>query len=207
MLNRTLPANLYARKELRMRARKPSTGVGPLTIEEFEKLPEEDLYRLELVRGWVVREPRPAVPHGFALANLCTSLKQHVDAHRLGYVLVDIGVIVRTQPRTVRGPDLAFVAASRLPSGLPAKGFLDFVPDICIEVVSPSNTAAEIREKVQEYLQAGASEVWVADPETATFTIHAASGWSRTFSEEDQIEGSRVLPGFRLPLRSLFAAW
>lgn len=186
---------------------KPVSSQGPLTIEEFEKLPEEDLYRLELVRGWVVREPRPAARHGRVLAKLTRWLEEHIEAHTLGYLFVDIGVIVVTQPRTVRGPDLAFVAASRLPSGPPPRGFLDFVPDLCIEVVSPSNTAAEIREKVQEYLSAGASEVWVVDPDTTTLTMHGADGRLHSFSEEDELAGSQVLPGFRLLLRSLFATW
>lgn len=73
------------------------------------------------------------------------------QANALGYLFADVGVIVCTQPATVRGPDLAFVRANRLPSGPPARGFLDFVPDLCIEVVSASNTATEIREKTGEY--------------------------------------------------------
>ncbi|MBI4538894.1 MAG: Uma2 family endonuclease [Gemmatimonadetes bacterium] len=190
-----------------MSAGRSEAAEGPLTIEEFQRLPEEDAYRLELVRGRVVREPRPAAQHGFVLARLCRLLGQHVDTHRLGHLFVDVGVIVSTDPPTVRGPDLAFVAANRLPSGPPARGFLDLAPNLCIEVVSPSNTAAEIREKVREYLGAGTAEVWVVDPQTRSVIVHSSRGPSRTLSADDELDGGEVLPGFRLRLRSLFATW
>jgi hypothetical protein len=118
-----------------------------LTIEEFERLPEEDAFRVELVRGRLVREPRPAALHGWVQLHLGSMLLNHVERHRRGEVFSDIGVILSTEPATVRGPDLAFVSSERLPSGPPKRGFLAFAPDLCVEIVSPSNTSAEIHER------------------------------------------------------------
>ena len=176
-----------------------------LTLEEFERLPEEDAWRVELVRGMLVREPRPAAMHGWVQVNLGSLLLNHVGEHWLGHVFSDIGVVLSTEPATVRGPDLAFVSAERLPLGPPARGFLPFAPDLCVEIVSPSNTAAEIQEKVLEYLEAGTRLVWVVHPESRTVTEYRSRNEIRILESADELEGREVIPGFRAPLTSFFA--
>jgi Uma2 family endonuclease len=175
-----------------------------LTIEEFERLPEEDSARVELVRGMLVREPRPAALHGWVQLKLGSMLLNHVERHRLGEVFSDIGVILSTEPATVRGPDLAFASSRQLPSGPPARGFLDFAPDLCIEVVSPWNTSGEIQEKVLEYLDAGTRLVWVVHPEARTVTEFRSPTEIRFFRATDELDGGGTLPGFRTPVASLF---
>jgi Uma2 family endonuclease len=174
------------------------------TIEEFEHLPEEDLYRVELVRGLLLREPRPAALHGWVLANLTALLHTHVKRYRLGYVFTDVGIIISHDPATVRGPDLAFVSTSRLPHGPPERGFLGFVPDLCVEIISPSNRADEIQEKVLDYLNGGASLVWVVNPELRTLAEHRSGRRDRVLGVDGEVEGYDVVPGLHLPLVELF---
>jgi Uma2 family endonuclease len=175
-----------------------------LTIEEFERLPEEDAFRVELVRGRLVREPRPAALHGWVQLHLGSMLLNHVERHRRGEVFSDIGVILSTEPATVRGPDLAFVSSERLPSGPPKRGFLAFAPDLCVEIVSPSNTSAGIHEKVLEYLEAGTRLVWVVHPEARTVTEYRSPSEIRILAVTDELDGGGVLPGFRTPVVTLF---
>src|SRR5688572_21569053 len=85
------------------------TRVKRLTVAEFERLPEEDGYRLELVRGMVVREPGPGELHGAAGINLATALHTYVREHRLGRVLANVGFVLYESPGTVRFADIAFV--------------------------------------------------------------------------------------------------
>ncbi|HET6341253.1 MAG TPA: Uma2 family endonuclease [Gemmatimonadota bacterium] len=176
-----------------------------LTIEEFEQLPEEDTARVELVRGVLVREPRPAAMHGWVQVKLGSMLLNHVEQHGLGHVFSDIGVILSTEPATVRGPDLAFVSIERLPSGPPERGFLAFAPDLCVEIVSPSNTSAEIHEKVLDYLEAAARLVWVVHPEARTITEYRSPTEIRILGVAEELEGGPVIPGFRAPVASVFA--
>jgi Uma2 family endonuclease len=99
-----------------------------LTIEEFERIPEdgyrEDGYRSELVRGRLVREPPPGAEHGGVSATLTIRLGHYVRQHRLGRLLTDSGFILTENPPTIRAPDIAFIAAARIRAeGLPTRYF------------------------------------------------------------------------------------
>ncbi|HUP52383.1 MAG TPA: Uma2 family endonuclease, partial [Longimicrobiales bacterium] len=78
-------------------------------------------------------------------------------------------------------------------------------PDLAVEVVSPANTAADIEQKVGEYLAAGTVEVWVLYPRTHTLVVHRGDGVVLRRGDEDEIDGGDVLPGFRASVRSFFA--
>jgi Uma2 family endonuclease len=175
-----------------------------LTLEEFERLPEEDAYRLELVRGRVVREPPPGAPHGWLVRRLFRALDAYVEEHGLGIVINETGFLLSVYPPTVRGPDLAFISAENLPrEGIP-EGYWTKAPDLGIEVLSPSNTAVEIHEKVLDYLTAGTRLVWVVDPHTRTVIVYSLRHEGRLLKLGDDLEGGDVLPGFRIALANLF---
>ncbi|MGH7482286.1 MAG: Uma2 family endonuclease [Longimicrobiales bacterium] len=188
-----------------MKADRTAIGDAGLTVEEFERLPEEDLYRVELVRGVLVREPRPAAYHGWVQVGLGGALLNHVREHGLGFVFTDIGVILEREPDTVRGPDIAFVVADRLPGGPPKKGFLEFAPDLCVEIVSPSNRLTEIQAKVFEYLDAGTRLCWIVNPEPRTVTSYRSRTDVGLADATGEIDGDDVVPGFRLAVAELFS--
>jgi hypothetical protein len=79
------------------------------------------------------------------------------------------------------------------------------VPDLAVEVLSPSNTEAEMARKRQEYFAAGVRLVWMVDPDARTVTVYTAPDQSTVLGEVDTLSGDPVLPGFTLPLRDLFA--
>ncbi len=182
----------------------PPQDARTLSIAEFERLPEEDAYRIELVRGRLVREPRPAPLHGRVSVILATRLDTFVERHGGGVVLVDVGVVTARDPDTVRGPDIAFYARERIPADGYGAGFWG-PPDLAVEILSPSNRTAEMRAKVTEYLDAGVRTVWVVDPPARSVTVHRPDGEPRTLGPGGVLGGDDVLPGFRLPLEVLFA--
>jgi len=95
------------------------------TIEEYERLPEDDRYRDELVRGRLVREPQPGEEHGWLEIRLGHFLYEFVEARQLGVVLGAAGYILEETPApTIRGPDLSFLARERVEGGYPARRFL-----------------------------------------------------------------------------------
>jgi Uma2 family endonuclease len=174
-----------------------------VTLEEFQRMPEEDAYRIELVRGRIVREPRPGAAHGWVTGRLVERIGSYAREHGLGIVVTETGFLLSVEPPTVRGPDLAFLAAESLPPELPTTGFWRLAPDLAVEVVSPSNTAAEIREKVLEYLASGSRLVWVVDPATRSVSAYRSRRDISLLTEDDALEGGDVLPGFRLPIAEL----
>lgn len=171
------------------------------TVEEYAALREPDSVRSELVRGRIVREPPPSAPHGFTQARLGRYLDAFVEEEGLGFVLTETGVVTDADASrpTVRGPDVLFVSRERLPGALP-DGYLTVAPDLVVEVVSPSNTASDIQDRVLEYLDEGVRLVWVVDPMARTATTYRSRSRIAILDEDGELDGEEVLPGFRLPL-------
>jgi Uma2 family endonuclease len=173
-----------------------------LTIEEFERLPD-DGWRLELVRGQVVREPPTGFEHGGVAFRIGSLLLRFVDEHTLGMVVgTDSGFVLADEPPTVRAPDVAFVSEDRL--AFDPKRFAPLAPDLAVEVLSPSNTMSEIQEKVLDYLDAGTRLVWIADPSSRTITVYRSRDEIRLIPADGELDGGDVLPGFRCKASELF---
>ena len=174
-----------------------------LTIEEFERLPDDE-WRCELVRGVVVREPPAGFEHGRLANKILYLLTAFVEKHGLGEVVAsETGFVLFEEPPTVRAPDAAFVAEGRVPSPAPP-GFGRLAPDLAVEVVSPSNTVADIHAKVMDYLDAGSRLVWVVDPATRSVTVYRSLKEIRLLAEDEELDGSDVLPGLRIHLSEIF---
>ncbi len=160
----------------------------------------------EIVNGQRVEAPPMGAWAGTIATQLLFYLQSFSRPRKLGYAVVE--VLFRMRPDLPqRRPDLAFVARERWP--LPAAPTedpptLDVVPNLAVEVVSPTNAAAEIFGKVQEYFSAGAQLVWVVYPLQRSIQVFESSHQSRVVREGDELDGGTVLPGFRLSLTELF---
>ena len=175
-----------------------------LTAQEFWQLPPTDTDR-ELVRGEVVETMPPGGRHGAIAVALAILLQLWTQRTGGGYVGVEAGYVLGHEPDTVRGPDVSYVRADRIPaSGVP-EGFWMVAPDLAVEIVSPSETADEVREKVRDYLAAGTPLVWTIYPRTSEVVAHTADGLARTYRREDVLEAPDVLPGFSCRVAELFA--
>jgi Uma2 family endonuclease len=174
-----------------------------LSAEEFALLPEVGRH-LALVRGQVVEEPLPGVRQGIVAAKIGIRIDRWSEAQRSGVIALRTGFILARNPDTVRGPDVCFVRAERLPPGELPDTFLDFAPDVAVEVISPSETANEVREKVQDYLAAGTALVLVLYPKTRELIAHTPDGLARTYRDDEVFTAPEVLPGFSCRVSELF---
>ncbi|MCS6880702.1 MAG: Uma2 family endonuclease [Oscillochloridaceae bacterium] len=173
-----------------------------LTVEEFAALPP-GASRRELVGGEVVETMPPGGIHGI-LAALITAALSQWSRQRGGYVGIESGFVLQQDPATVRAPDVYYVRAERLPeTGVP-EGFWTIAPDLAVEIVSPSDSADGLHEKVRDYLAAGASAVWVVYPRSRSITVHTPDGLARTYGPEASLESPDLLPGFSLKIADLF---
>ncbi|MGH7678876.1 MAG: Uma2 family endonuclease [Gemmatimonadaceae bacterium] len=114
------------------------------------------------------------------------------------------GKVELAWPRTVRSPDGAFIRAERLPPGGLAAGFVKLAPDLAIEVLSPSESASELEEKLDDYIAAGMPLIWVIDPDRRTVMIVSPGAPLRWLRTGDSLDGGDVLPGFVCLVSDLF---
>lgn len=121
-----------------------------------------------------------------------------------GEMLFKLPLAGRTRNRR---PDVAFVSYQRWPRERPVApvgNAWEVVPELMIEVVSPTDLADEILAKVLEYFEAGAKAVWVVYPVARYALVFDAPKQVRALTAEDAFDGGTVLPGFTLPLAALF---
>lgn len=181
-----------------------ATATKPLTAEEFWLLPDTELQR-SLIRGEVVETMPPGARHGKIATRFTLRLGVWALEHHAGEVGVEAGFILARNPDIVRGPDVYFVRADRIPdSGVP-EAFWELAPDLAVEVVSPSESSEDVREKVDDYLAAGTALVWVACPRTREVVAHTPDNLARTFRGDDLLIAPDVLPGFSCAVNELFA--
>lgn len=175
-----------------------------MTVEEFLAHPISDR-KAELVRGELRVTPPAGGPHGAVGATLLVLLGWYVKEHRLGRVFNDAtGYELSRLPHTVRAPDGSFVRADRLPAGGIQPGFLKQPPDLAIEVLSPSETASELEEKLEDYLVSGTPLIWVVDPARRTVLVVSPDAPVRWLREGDTLDGGAVVPGFRCAVAEIF---
>jgi Uma2 family endonuclease len=175
-----------------------------LTAEEFMRLPDPpDGSQQELVRGEIITMPPPMGPHGVCCLAIGMLLRQFVKQKKLGFVTSnDAGTILERRPDTVRGPDVAFYSFKRVPK-LP-KGYFEVAPDLAVEVLSPDSSFSKLQRKVEQYLKAGSSLVWVFDPEVRTVTIYRPKQQPETLEENESLSGEKTLAGFSCRLAECF---
>jgi Uma2 family endonuclease len=167
-----------------------------LTLEQFERLPDDGM-RHELDEGELVSMPPSFGIHGKIQARIVRLIPESV-----GLTLIDTGFLLDAE--TLRAPDVAFFGAGRA-SGLDLTARLAVAPDLAVEIISPSETAANIAHKVGQYLRAGVQLVWVVYPRDSSVHVFESSGTGRILAAGDLLEAPAILPGFSAPVSELFA--
>jgi Uma2 family endonuclease len=160
----------------------------------------------ELVDGTLVEKGMGYEESEIAVL-LIIYLGNFIVPRKLGILTGADGMMRTTDPQ-VRMPDVAFLSRARFPGGKRPKGPIAPVgPDLAVEVLSKSNTKAEIARKLREYFASGTRLAWIVDPKTKSVRVHISPTDSTRLdlAMGGLLEGGDVLPGFRLPLADLFA--
>jgi Uma2 family endonuclease len=136
------------------------------TAEEFWQMPGSDKNR-ELIRGEVIKTTPTGAEHGEIAAALSTMLRLWAKHGQGGYVGVEAGYILHRNPDVVRGADVSYVRPERIPPEGRSKAFWSIPPDLAVEVISPSETISEVRDKIRDYLTAGTPWSGPSTPKSA----------------------------------------
>jgi Uma2 family endonuclease len=180
-----------------------ASAATSLTIDEFMVLDTPE-GKAELVRGELQLTPAPGPRHGIVWARLGVVLGQHVTKIDLGHVFAECSFELVELPRTVRAPDLAVVRKDRLPAGALNESRLRLAPDLAVEILSPSETASRLDEKLEDYAVARVPLVWVIDPQRRSVRVIAVDAPVRWLREGDTLDGGSTIPGLACPVSDLF---
>lgn len=165
---------------------------------------EDVLY--EFVDG----ERRELPPMGVFQSSLATLLSYFLNLYvmprQLGQVMVEGLFVLQAEPKFQRKPDVAFVSKERWPGPLPRLEAWPVVPDLAVEIVSPTNTADDVLAKIHDYFRFGVKRVWVIYTEVSEVYVYESPTRIRVLQHADVLEEEPLLPGFRLPLADLFPA-
>ena len=171
-----------------------------MTEEEFMRLPD-DGRKYELVDG-EAKEVPTSVKHELIGATVISILRQH--AKGIGYV-AGSSAGYRMTDRNIRCPDVGMTLRSSLPDGHVWEGFGNAAPDLCVEIISPSEDQPDMLRKVREYFESGAQIVWHMFPETLSIREFTSPIESRLLGPNDLIDLRNLLPGFSATVSDLFA--
>ena len=187
-----------------MPAAATATAERPLTADDLLRMDADGL-RGELIRG-VFRETMPPVKiHAFVASKLGFLLLTFVFPRRLGVVTSAIGVWIERDPDTVRAPDIAFFSIEKEPPGAEtSRGYSTAVPDLVVEVASPSDSPAAMREKALMWLRHGARMVWNVHPDTRTVDVYRPNRTIITLAEGEALDGCDIIPGFACGVSEIF---
>jgi len=128
-------------------------------------------------------------------------LLQHARANQLGEVYAEGGYKLQSDPDTVLGPDVSFVAKDRI--GVSAEGYFSGPPDLAVEVLSPGDRRGKVEHKLSLWLEFGTRSVWLVNPRRRTVEVFKSTGERKVFHETDDLVDDTV-PGFRVQVSEIF---
>jgi Uma2 family endonuclease len=172
-----------------------------VTAEELLRL-RDDGQRHELLGGVLRSRPLFEAREGLMGGRIAACLGMHIQATGSGGgFLGGTGFLLNRNPDTVRAPSFAVIGQERWPVDLP-EGYVAIAPDMVLEVVSPGDSTADVREKVQAWLDFGVGAVWVlyAAPRLDVFL---SDGTVRSYGSDDEVDRGGALPGFRMTLGAM----
>jgi Uma2 family endonuclease len=177
----------------------PDEAIGKFTGPALPDL-------FEVIDGEIVELP----PMGFKQVFLANELKRLIDTYLArdswGWYFVEGLFDLRPAANRNRRPDGAFLSFDRWPRSrpFPDDNALPAVPELAVEIVSSSDIASDLIDKIHEYFDAGSRLVWVVYPTVEEVYVYESPRGIRVLGRDDELEGGAVLPGFRLPLAELF---
>ena len=170
----------------------------PKTVEDLLALEAETDERYEIIDGEFV-EVTVSDESSETNSAFGYHLFGFVTENRLGRVY-DSEMIYEL-PKSIRKADVSAILADRVPRT--QISHFAGAPDVVVEVISPSDRWADVRNKVQEWLDAGARIVWLAAPSSGEVTVYRRGQRSRTLIEGEVLDGEDVLPGFSVEVSRL----
>jgi Uma2 family endonuclease len=173
-----------------------------MTWESFEKLPDGDGMHRELIKGELQILPPVKSGHSKVAKRVFKALLS-AEERSDGQAYFEAGFKLSSDRESWIQPDVSFVRNARVRDTADS-GYFIGAPELAIEVVSPSESAADLNRKVELLLKAGALAVWVLYPEQREVRVFLPSGESFRKGLGDTLSLAELLPGWEFPVARLF---
>lgn len=185
-----------------------SVVLTTVTTEQLLAMPDDGVDR-ELLRGELKERPMTKRNrfHTRTVTRIAYSLESWLQSRPGdgGEVHTgEVGTILRRDPDSTVGIDVAYFSANVIARQNDSTTLIEGVPVLAVEVLSPSDKLAEIREKVVEYLDTGVEIVWVVDPYFRTVQVHRRGFAPVQYNCENRIRLDEGLPGLDIAVIELF---
>lgn len=174
------------------------------TIDEFSAFierPENRDRLFELINGEII-EKVPTQQHGLIALNIGSEFRAYTQQHKNGRPGVEVRHQAPNDDRNSRLPDVSFTCA-REP--LVEQGSVPGMPDLAVEIKSPSDTITEMRATAAYYLENGSRLVWLVYPNYGLIEVYRPDADIEILDKGQTLSGHDVLPGFELPVAQVFA--
>lgn len=162
----------------------------------------------EVVQGSKVELPAMSSYSNQITNLLLFALFQYADETKNGTALGGalFAIPSPSDPDKQRRPDVAYISKHRWPldQRAPDTDPWPVVPNLAVEVLSPTDRVFKVSNKIVEYFEAGVELVWIVDPNQEMVTIYTAPRQHKELMKTDTLDGGTVVPGFSLPLAQLF---
>jgi Uma2 family endonuclease len=176
----------------------------PADLSPQTRFEDDSLY--EIVNGERVEKPPMGNIQVVVTSLLFEKLAPFARSQGLGRVLTEPLFRINLPDGPFRRPDLAFLSFERWPRSkkVDARNGFDVAPELAIEVISPSNSANQVNQKIGEYFKAGVRGVWVVFPEARLIYFYESPKKTTILDITDDLDGGDLIPGFRISLAELF---
>ncbi len=169
-------------------------------FEDFISQPAQIDRLFELIHGEIV-EKVPTREHGIIAGNIITELNIYLRQNPIGRAAVEARHRPPDDNHNDRLPDVSFVSGMDRP--VEREGAALYMPDLAVEIQSPSDSLKGMLEKAEFYLANGSKMIWLVYPDKRLVEVLTAA--DRQFlTEGDTLSGGDVLPGFAVPLSAVF---
>ena len=183
-----------------------TTEIDLLTADDLIRLHSEGV-RGELIRGVLYETMSTGVELGQVVMELGRHMGNFIVPQRLGRLIgSDAGVLLERDPDTVREPDIAFISAEQMPLDARVTKYSEVIPELVIEIVSPSDDPDNVFNKARMWLSFGVQLVWVVHPDSRSVDIHRPGHSVESILEDGDLDGHDVLTGFSCPVTSIFGS-
>lgn len=175
-----------------------------LTLEDYQALPDDADY--EIIEGVLYVAPRARPLHQMVSNRLATRLTVHVEHFGLGFVVPDADLIIDAEG-TYISPDIMYFSAERF-VGMNRREMIRSVPDLVVEVISPTSADYDRITKRRLYAHLGVPHYWIVDPDRQEMTELVLEGGGtyreRTVTSPESLR-PELFPDFAIDVAALFA--
>lgn len=181
--------------------RETDTPITAAVFEEFITQPGNEKRRFQLING-VIIEMSPTQWHGIIAGVIHGEIYIYLKTHPIGWVMTETSYQLPDDDSNIYIPDVSFIVGRETP--IVTKGKVSKMPDLAVEVKSPTNTYKLLREKADYYMQHGTQIVWLIDPDKKQVEVYTPAADPNTLTVKDTLNGGSVLPDFTLCVKDIF---